>query len=99
MKYYFYKLIPPRPNFSQSMTGDEIKIMQSHVQYWTDILNRGLAVAFGPVADLKGDYGVGIIQLPDDSDPSTLSTNDPAIKADAGFTCEIYPAPRVMLSP
>jgi hypothetical protein len=97
MKFYFYKLIPPRPNFAQSMTDDEIKIMQAHVQYWTDALNRGLAIAFGPVTDPNGGYGVGIIQLPDDSDPSALRDNDPAIKAGVGFAGEVYPMPRVML--
>jgi hypothetical protein len=60
-------------------------------------MKKGLAIAFGPVADPKGSYGIGIVQLPDDSDPRILGLNDPVIKANAGFDFEVHPMPRVML--
>ena len=96
MKYYLYKLIPPRPDFAHTMTEDEAKVMHTHVMYWSSILEEGLAVAFGPVADPGGSYGMGIIQLPDDMDPAALANGDPAIKMDMGFTSEIHPMPMLM---
>ena len=49
------------------------------------------------MADPKGAYGVGIVQLEDGSDATTLGTNDPAVKAGIGFTFEVHPMPRLML--
>lgn len=96
MKNYLYKLIPPRPDFAQTMTAAEAQLMGTHVAYWTAMLNEGKAVAFGPVADPKGGYGVGIVRLADDIDPSSLSRNDPAIKANVGFKSEVYLMPQLI---
>jgi hypothetical protein len=96
MKYYFYKLIPPRLDFTQTMTANEKSIMQDHVGYWTNNLKQEQAIAFGPVADPSGGYGVGIIKLPDDGNPFTLRDNDPAMKANIGFRTEIYPMPMLI---
>jgi uncharacterized protein YciI len=91
MKSYFFKLIPPRPDFVQSMTAGEMQLMREHVVYWKELLARGIAVAFGPVADPRGAYGIGIVQLPDEQDPAALSADDPVIKAGVGFRGEISP--------
>jgi uncharacterized protein YciI len=96
MKSYLYKLIPPRPDFAQSMTPAEAEIMRAHLAYWTAMLNEGKAVAFGPVADPKGGYGVGMVRLDNDTDPSSLSQNDPAIKAGIGFKSELYLMPQLV---
>src|SRR5208283_3626666 len=53
-RFFFCRLIPPRPTFAADMTPDEASIMQSHVAYWSDLLARGKAVVFGPVADPHG---------------------------------------------
>jgi uncharacterized protein len=96
MKSYLYKLIPPRPDFAQTMTTAEAEIMRAHVAYWTAMLNEGKAVAFGPVADPKGGYGVGIVRLDDDIDPLSLSQNDPAIQAGVGFKSEVHLMPQLV---
>ncbi len=96
MKYHLYKLIPPRTDFAHTMTQDEARLMQAHVLYWSSVLEEGRAVAFGPVADPRGGYGLGIIQLPDDMDPEKLGQEDPALKAGVGFRCEIHPMPMLM---
>ena len=62
-KYFLCKLIPPRPTFAQDMTEAEAKLMQQHAAYWKDLMDRGLVVIFGPVADPKGVYGVAILEL------------------------------------
>jgi uncharacterized protein YciI len=98
MKYFFYKLNPPRPTFPADITPDEGKLMQAHSAYWSEQMTKGRVVAIGPVADPKGTYGVGLIRLKDDADPSFLVANDPAILAKAGFTTEVYPMPRLMVA-
>ena len=77
-KHFFLKLNPPRPSFTMDMTDEEKKIMQSHVEYWRILLNKGIAIAYGPVFDPKGGYGVGIISVDNDEQLENLMKNDPA---------------------
>lgn len=98
MNYFFYKLDPPRSSFPADMTPEEGRLMQQHVAYWSELMQRGCVVVFGPVGDPKGTYGMAVIQLESGADPKALAANDPVIKADAGFRCEIHPMPRVMVS-
>ena len=59
MKRFLWRLIPPRPTFAHDMTGEESKPMQEHGAYWSDLVDRGIAVVFGLVADPKGHWGCG----------------------------------------
>ena len=77
-KYFFLRLNPPRPTFSQDMTLEERGIMQRHVAYWTDLLKKGKSLVFGPVLDPKGVYGVGVIAVESDEELDSLMANDPA---------------------
>ena len=45
------------------MAPPEAKAMNEHVAYWTDLLGKGKAIAFGPVLDPKGPWGVGIVSV------------------------------------
>jgi uncharacterized protein len=45
------------------MTDEERAIMMKHVAYWTEIMNRGKVLAFGPVLDPNEIYGLGIISV------------------------------------
>jgi len=96
MKYFLCKLIPPRPTFAQDMTDAEAKLMQQHVAYWKGLMDRGLVIVFGPVADPKGVYGVSILEL-EEEDVNALTMNDPTIKANVGFHFEVYPMDRAVL--
>lgn len=96
MKSYLFKLLPPRPTFMQDMTETELNLMRAHSAYWHGHLTAGAAVAFGPVADPAGPYGVGILELDDAADPKTLVNQDPAMLANAGFKSEIYVMPRLI---
>jgi len=51
MKYFLYKLVPPRPTFHQDMTEVEGKVMQEHGAYWRDLADSRIAVVVGPVID------------------------------------------------
>jgi uncharacterized protein len=60
---FFLKLNPPRSTFIMDMTADEKATMQSHVTYWTSLLNDGIVIVFGPVFDPKGGFGVGVVSV------------------------------------
>jgi hypothetical protein len=97
VKYYFLKLIPPRPDFMITMTEQERAIMGAHQVYWRGFAEKGWAVAYGPVADPAGAYGAGFWSLPDGEDSAALAAGDPAIKANAGFRYDIAPMPALVL--
>jgi uncharacterized protein YciI len=99
MQYFFLKLIPPRPTFQQDMTESERALMRQHVAYWTQLAQRGVAVAFGPVADSRGGYGIGIVELDDNANVDDLEKNDPTVKSGLGFKYEIYPMPQAVVRP
>lgn len=77
-KHFFVKLIPPRATFIMDMTDPEKATMQQHVLYWGQLLEKGKAIAYGPVMDPKGGYGVGIICVNSDDELQQLIANDPA---------------------
>lgn len=77
-KHFVLKLIAPRPTFVQDMTAEERSIMQQHIVYWNDLMNKGFVIAFGPVIDPNGVYGLGIIEVDDVEQVNEFITNDPA---------------------
>ena len=79
-KYFVLYLNPSRPDFAQTMTDEERAIMMSHIAYWTEIMNQGKVLAFGPVLDPKEVYGLGIIAVDDEQEVKDFIANDPATK-------------------
>ncbi|HEY7684247.1 MAG TPA: YciI family protein [Gemmatimonadales bacterium] len=99
MPHYFCRLIPPRPDFADTMSPEEGRLMQQHVAYWLQMMDRGRVIVFGPVADPRGNYGLAILSLEDGEDPQAVTTRDPTIEAGVGFSYEIAPMPRVVTRP
>lgn len=99
MKHIFIRLLPPRPDFVQTLTPAEAALMEQHAGYWKALQDSGQIVAYslGLVADPQSFYGVGIVQLTDDADVNMLLNNDPTIKAEAGFRFEHFPMPRAVI--
>jgi hypothetical protein len=97
--YYFLKLLPPRPTFQQDMTPEERDVMSDHVRYWTELAERGAAIAFGPVADAEHTWDVGIIEVATPQECLDLASNDPAIQSGLGFTTNVTVMPRIVLRP
>ena len=91
MKPFFVKLVPPRPDFAETMTADERAVMVGHQAYWRGLLAKGWVVAYGPVTHPEGGFGIGIWTLPDDADANAISAQDPAILSGRGFRYEIAP--------
>jgi len=79
-----------RPDFAQTMTAEERSIMQQHVGYWTDLMNKGKVVIFGPVIDPKQIYGLGIISVDSEQEVKDFIANDPAAKINK---YEYFPQP------
>jgi uncharacterized protein YciI len=79
-KYFVLYLLPMRPDFAQTMTDQERSIMTEHVAYWTDLMNKGKILVFGPVLDPKEIYGLGIVSVDDEQEVKDLIANDPAGK-------------------
>lgn len=83
--YFVVKLLPPRPSFMTDMTSDEQAIMGAHVGYWTQLLNQGNAVVFGPVADPAEPHGLGVLVVQSEAELAGILAKDPAILAQKGF--------------
>ena len=77
-KYFVLHLLPSRPNFAQTMTDEERGIMMKHVAYWTEIMNQGKVLAFGPVLDPSEVYGLGIVAVDHEQEVKEFIANDPA---------------------
>lgn len=76
--YFSLKLVPNRPSFSKDMTLEERAIMQQHVVYWRELLEKGKVIAYGPVLDPAGVYGLAIIDVENEEEAKTYMANDPA---------------------
>ena len=48
------------------------------MQYWTDLMNKGQVVVFGPIMDPKEIYGLGVVKVDSDDQLKSLINNDPA---------------------
>jgi uncharacterized protein YciI len=99
MPYFFYKLISPRPTFPDDMTEDEGAVMQQHFGYWTEHLEAGRVVVYGPVADPRETFGMAVLAVEDEAEARRLVEGDPAIAADAGFGFEVHPMPSTIVRP
>lgn len=80
------------------MTSAEAEAMKKHVLYWTGLLEKGTVIAFGPVADPKGPWGVGLVGVSDEAELRALEVGDPAIQAEIGMRYESYPMPRLVFA-
>jgi uncharacterized protein YndB with AHSA1/START domain len=89
--YYVCKLIPPRATFAQDFTAEEGALMRDHAAYWMRHMQEGRVIVFGPVADPKGGWGLGVVRVPDEAALRALEAGDPAIVSGRGFRYESLP--------
>ena len=99
MNRFLYKLIPPRPTFPGDMTATEGAIMQAHFGYWGELIADRRAVAYGPVMDPRGTYGIAVVEVTDEAAAREIAGHDPAIRAEAGFAFEVLPMGNAMVRP
>jgi uncharacterized protein YciI len=78
---FLYRLLPPRPTFAEDMSSAQAEVMERHVAYWQDLLNRDVALAFGPVLDPEDPWGLGLLDLEDEQAARAIGASDPAVEA------------------
>jgi hypothetical protein len=54
--------------------------MQQHIAYWTEKMNNGKVVVFGPVLDPNGPYGLGIVAVDGEDEIADFIKHDPTSK-------------------
>lgn len=90
-RFYLCRLLPARATFMMDMTAQEREVMLAHGKYWRGKLAEGNVIAFGPVADPAGGWGVGIVAVRDEAELRAFQSEDPAIKAGIGLRYEALP--------
>jgi len=78
---FLFRLIPPRPDFAQTMTAEEQSAMAGHMEYWQQLLRDGKVVVYGPVADPEGVWGLGVLRAADRAEVLAIAERDPAVTA------------------
>ena len=78
-RLFLFRLLPPRPDFAQTLTAEEQDAMGRHAAYWRDLLTAGRVVVFGPVADPEGVWGLGVVRAGSQAEVVELGEKDPAI--------------------
>lgn len=90
-KYFMCRLLPPRPSFAFDMSEAERRVMGEHVAYWTKMLEEGVAIVFGPVAEAGSAWGLGVVRVADESALKAMTDNDPAIRSGIGLSYQTLP--------
>lgn len=84
MKNYLCKFIPPRVNFLNTLSEEEMRLMKEHGAFLDRLLEAGIVVAHGPVIEGNNGYGVSLYRIEDDADISQYTSEDPIVKSGIG---------------
>ena len=68
-------------------------MMVEHVAYWRELLEQGRVVAFGPVADPAGGWGVSVVDAEDEDAVEAMIAGDPVKRRGVGFRYELFAMP------
>ena len=80
-QHFFMRLIAPRPMFPGSMTEEELGLMKQHVQYAGQAFEAGMVLAYGPVLDPAGAFGIDLLEVNDAAEAEEFARKDPSIVA------------------
>ena len=80
-KHYFVKLIPPRATFPMDITDAERAVMGEHSNYFRQQFDAGNVLIYGPVIAKDGAFGIGVLEVADESQALTVVKNDPSVRA------------------
>jgi uncharacterized protein len=78
-QHFFMRLVPPRPVFPGSMTEQELGLMRQHVQYVGQAFEAGMVLAYGPVLDPTGAFGIALLEVDDAAEAEEFARKDPSI--------------------
>jgi uncharacterized protein YciI len=79
--HYYFKLIPPRPTFPQDMSSEERALMEKHATYFQQQFELGRIILYGPVLASNGAFGLGILEVADETEARRFGENDPSVRA------------------
>lgn len=80
-QHFFFRLIPPRPTFADDMDDDEQELMRQHVTYVGEYFEEGTVLAYGPVQDPDGWFGIALLEVMDHNQAVQFAENDPTVMA------------------
>jgi len=89
MTTFVFRLIPPRPSFALDLTDAERALMDRHADHWQPLVDAGRMVAFGPVMDGSGSWGLGVVEG-EEAEIRAFAADDPAV-AEGLLRLEIGP--------
>ena len=89
MPTFVFRLIPPRPSFALDLTDAERALMGRHADHWQPLVDAGHMVAFGPVMDGSGSWGLGVVEG-EETEIRAIAAGDPAV-AEGLLRLEIGP--------
>ena len=72
------------------MSPAEAEVMERHVAYWQELLDRDVALAFGPVLHPEEPWGLGLLTLEDEQAVQAIAEDDPAVQTGT-CTYELLP--------
>jgi uncharacterized protein YciI len=78
-QHYFVKLVPPRSTFPMDITDAERVLMEQHAAYFRQQFDAGNVLIYGPVMAAGGAFGVGILEVADESEALRVMNNDPSV--------------------
>jgi len=90
-RYFFCRLLPPRPSFAFDMSPEEGAVMHEHANYWRAQMEADKVVVFGPVGDPEGSWSLGVVCAPDEAAVHAFQAQDPALQSGLGFRYEVLP--------
>lgn len=99
MPAFLVRLVPPRSSFPADMTPEEAELMGSHTAHCRALIEEGAGIAFGPVMDPAGVWGLGLIEADDEPALRRMLERDPVIASGRGFRYETFEMPSIMLRP
>ena len=80
-QHFFVRLNGPRPNFAHEMSAEERRLMGEHGIYVGGLFSRGIVLAYGPVFDPAGSFGMAIFEVEDQAEAVRCMEADPSIVA------------------
>jgi uncharacterized protein YciI len=78
MAEWLYLIHPPRDNFVETITDEEVAVMQVHAAHLAELFEQGVLIlagpTFGPV-----NTGIAVIEADDEESARAIMLSDPAV--------------------
>ena len=75
------RLIPPRTTFAADMNEEERALMGEHAAYMRRFYEAGTVLAYGPVLDPAGAFGIALLEVADAAEAIAFGDGDPTVLA------------------